>query len=130
MDRLEKNILLWSLIYWIVCVNTLTAIGFVLLTESYNYGYSISATKLALICGSLQFMFFKYQNEFPFYKQFGVIFLSASIYMSFMEIGSNLFLFDVENFGGYLLLIFALTLPLVLVSYFVKFRLYRYGKKT
>ena len=130
MDRLEKNILLWSLIYWIVCVNTLTAIGFVLLTESYNYGYSISATKLALICGSLQFMFFKYQNEFPFYKQFGVIFLSAFIYMSFMEIGSNLFLFDVENFGGYLLLIFALNLPLVLVSYFVKFRLYRYGKKT
>jgi hypothetical protein len=129
MDKSEKNLLLWSFIYWVACVNTITAIGFTLLTDSYDYSYSISATKLALICATLQFTFFKYRGNLPFYKQFGVIFLSTFVYMSFLEVGSNLLNFDVEYFGFYLILVFVFTLPLVLVSYFVKFRLYRYGEK-
>lgn len=128
MDKSEKNLLLWSLIYWVACVNTITAIGFTLLTDTYGYGYSISATKLAFICATLQFVFFKYQGELPFYKQFSVIFFSTFVYMSFVEIGSNLFFFDVENFAFYLFLVFIFTLPLVLISYFVKTRLYRYKK--
>jgi hypothetical protein len=129
MDKSEKNLLLWSFIYWVACVNTITAIGFTLLTEAYDYSYSISATKLALICATLQFLFFKYQGELPFYKQFGVIFLATFIYMSFLEVGSNLLNFNVESLGMYLTLVFMFSLPLVLVSYFVKFRLYRYSEK-
>jgi len=129
MDKSEKNLLLWSFIYWIACVNMITAIGFTLLTGAYDYSYSISAIKLALICATLQFVFFKYQGELPFYKQFGAIFLSTFIYMSFLEVGSNLLDFNVESLGMYLTLVFMFSLPLVLVSYFVKFRLYRYSEK-
>ncbi len=126
MDRHNKNLLVWNMLYWIACVNTIVAIGFTLFTEAYHYSYAISATKLALICACLQFFAFKYYAGLPFYQRFGVISLSAFVYLSFIEVGSNLLRIDLKSFGFYLLLVFLLTLPLVLVSYFVSFRLQRY----
>lgn len=128
MDKSQKNILLWAFIYWVACVNTTIAIGFTLLTNSYDYGYSISATKLALICATLQFVVYKYQGKIPFYKQFGLIFLSTLIYLAFFEINSSVLFNGIETLGMFFLLVFGLTLPLVLVSYFVRFRVYKYSK--
>ncbi|MBU2877128.1 hypothetical protein [Aliiglaciecola lipolytica] len=130
MDKSEKNILLWGLIYWIACVNTIAAIGFTLFTESYSYSYAISGTKFALICAILQFMSFKHQGELPFYKHFCLIFLLIFAYVFFIEMGLLVFSIGWETFGIYVLYVFILSLPVVLISYFVKYRLYRYRKKT
>ena len=130
MDRQEKNLLVWDIIYWVVCVNTIVAIGITLFTKSYYYSYAISATKLALISACIHFLAFKYHAEIAFFQRFGAMSLSAFIYISFIEAGSNLLLMDLKSLGFYLLLVFLLTLPLMFISYFVSFRLQHDVKST
>ena len=127
MDKQDKNVLVWHILYWVTCINTLVAIGFTLFTGSYHYHYVISATKLALICACMQFISFKYHRQLLFYQRFGVISLSAFIYMLFIDTGVNLLNMNFKSISFYLLLVFVITLPLVLISYFVSFRLQRYG---
>jgi hypothetical protein len=128
VENINKRVVSWVLVYWLISINTLAAIIITLFFGFYSYSSIVPNSVLAIFCAVVQlYTHIKNKNHsVPFYLQFISMYISAMLYLVFYESNS---LSGIFTFNGVLTLCmvsFLFTLPLVLIAYFVKIRILKY----
>ena len=131
MKSIERRVVIWIFLYWIVCVNTLGSITNVLLFNAYFYQDLLFNTILALICATVQIGSHRINQKkaLPFYAQFISIYFAFMFYFVVFE--ANHFSLKVYLEGLYTILMISFypSIPLVLVAYFVRIRILKYDMR-
>lgn len=128
MVNLNNTVVSWVFIYWIISVNTLGALVVSLFLGEYSYSDIIPNSVLAIFCAFTQILTHLKNKQYsvPFYLQFTTMFLAVVLYFILYVSNDISAVFTFDGLAILSLVGFIFTLPLVLIAYFIKFRVLKY----
>ena len=131
MNRVNNNIKIWVFIYRLLSVNTLAALSAPILLGMYSYYFIIPNSIFGSICAFSQITLHSINKKYPvpFYKQSLSLFVATFLYLVLFEAVVPINTLTIQIFAVLLFVSTMITIPLLLVAYFIRIRVLKYDTK-